>query len=182
MRVLPPLLSCINIAIKAFPASTMPTQRLKDRTQLLTRARLSGCTQSLLAIVKFYQRAPSSAPRQALLLVTHEIGDTKESLSLSTSSTCEIAIAKFTTSLNKLCERTCLKQLRFTRKDIDGIVPVLAWQIAEKRTQRTVCGFPSLLATCLILRYMKSPYRWCDIELVFGKLTAQLSEIFVEAI
>ena len=71
-----------------------------------------------------------------------------------------------------------LQLFRFRRADIYRLVPFIAWPEAKHRTKRNRYAVTPLLVTCVVLRRLASPTLWADLELLFGLLTSQLSEVF----
>lgn len=84
-------------------------------------------------------------------------------------------------NLDDYDERRSLRDFRFLTTEIKGrLVEFFAWDRMSTRRNRYSCN--PLLATCVVLRRLATPLRWEDIAEDFGKFSAQLSEIFWEAL
>jgi nuclease HARBI1 len=58
----------------------------------------------------------------------------------------------------------------------------IAWPAHRCASKRNRYSVTPLLATCIVLRRISTSCRWRDLELLCGKHTSQLSEIFWECI
>lgn len=75
-----------------------------------------------------------------------------------------------------------LSKFRICREEIPHIVKAVTCNDDSGRTSRNQYSKNPLLTTLIILRRLASPCRWIDLEILFGKHSSQLSEIFWEGI
>jgi len=88
----------------------------------------------------------------------------------------------FPSKFLSLSDADCLLHFRFTKVDIMRIVPIIAWPEEKTHTSRSRYRTTPLLSTCILLRRMASPCRWKDVEVLFGKHSTQLCELFWETV
>jgi hypothetical protein len=85
-------------------------------------------------------------------------------------------IANSIFNFNAYSEQSCLRYFRFCRKDVPRLEYAIRWNAGRTRLNRYRCE--PLVAICILLRRLASPYRWSDLEIVFVKHASALSEIY----
>lgn len=90
----------------------------------------------------------------------------------------EISTTQFSYKFELLSDLGCTQLFRFCRKDVMRMIPVMAWPEEKRKTSMNGYSVNPLLATCVVLRRLTTPDRWCDLECLFGKFSSQLAEIF----
>lgn len=93
-----------------------------------------------------------------------------------------IGLSQFSFNFNSLTENDTLLQFRFRKVDVMRMIDAVSWPPFKSHTCRNRFAVTPLLATCIILRRLSSPARWKDLEMLFGKHSSQLSEIFWEGL
>lgn len=94
----------------------------------------------------------------------------------------EIYNIDFSFNFNRFTDLECLLLLRFRKKDIVRLIPVIAWPVLKLHTSRNRYAVTPILATCILLRRLATPARWTDLIRLFGKWPPQMSEIFWESL
>ena len=93
-----------------------------------------------------------------------------------------LSTAQFSFNFNVFSDAECLSLFRFAKRDISRVTIALAWPENQNHTKKNRYAVTPLLTTCIVLRRLSSPSRWTDMEIMFGKYAAQLSEIFWESL
>jgi nuclease HARBI1 len=93
-----------------------------------------------------------------------------------------LSISDFSFNFNGFSESDSLSLFRFRKDDVLRMMTAIAWPAHRFASKRNRYSVTPLLATCIVLRRLSTPCRWRDLELLFGKHTSQLSEIFWECI
>ena len=103
-------------------------------------------------------------------------------LTLALCKSNRISTAQFSFNFNMFSDAECLSLFRFTKRDISRVIIALAWPENQNHTKKNRYAVTPLLTTCIVLRRLSSSSRWTDMEIMFGKYAAQLSEIFWESL
>ena len=84
-----------------------------------------------------------------------------------------------TFNVNIFRDDQALGELRFRRSEIGKVRDILAW---SEVTTRSRYRWDSITATCIILKRLLFPTRWCDLETMFGMRSSAMSERFGEVV
>lgn len=117
-----------------------------------------------------------------LLICVQNYGRSVVDLYLRQRRVNRLSTTNFTFNFNSLSEEQCLLQFRFTREYVEKMVSVVGWPAGMTHSSRNRYSCSPILCTCVLLRRLATPCRWTDLELLFGKHTPQLSEIFWETL
>jgi len=93
-----------------------------------------------------------------------------------------ISTSSFAFNFNSFSDSECLRQFRFRKADIVKLINALGLDDNYWSTSRNRYMTSGLLTTCVILKRLSSPMNWADLEIMFGKHSSQLSEIFWEGV
>lgn len=156
---------------------SLSTQKAHTKTQW--RHRVHNHASALMAIATVPQ---TTTTRQALLYSAVMHAESTNELQLLDARSREIRMSSFSANFHSLTDMGCVQLFRFRRTDIMRLVPIIAWPPTQRRTRYNGYATDPLMATCIVLRRLATPARWCDLELLFGKHGPQLSIIFREAL
>lgn len=87
----------------------------------------------------------------------------------------------FEQTFNHMSDHENLRLFRFKKRDVMRMAAVVRWDDVPHKSinlYRTT----RLLGTAVFLKRLASPFRWQDLEVLFGKHAPQLSEIFWETL
>lgn len=101
----------------------------------------------------------------------------RHELRLTTQRRMDVSMACF--NLNAYGKADALSLFRFEPADIGKLADALAVREASSRRRYRVSPEEAL---CVVLRRLSSPCRWRDLELLFGRSSSALSEIFFETV
>jgi len=157
----------------------MTLGRLRYHTPLAVNPRHRQWT-SLSPVAMRCHRVNASAPNPHLftILWVLAVGRQAEAVERHAFRSKVISTTSFTYTFNQLTDQAWLSLLHFNRADLLRMVPVLS--ISTAHTDRNRYAVTPLLSACVVLRRMAIPFRWQDLELLFGRYAPQLSEIFWE--
>ena len=162
----------------------MESGRLRDHSLSLSALRRDKWKHILPVICKSRLTSPKSAASssQALLFsferyVLHDL-ETQRYLRRNQ----RIHWTHFAFNFNSMTDASSLSLFRFRKKDVIRMVEAVAWPSSQVATARNRYSCSRILVTCVLLRRLCSPARWRDMELLFGRHAAQLSEIFWEGL
>ena len=91
-----------------------------------------------------------------------------------------ISTASFSFNFNRFSCEDCLSLFWFEKKHIVHLSQIAGWPEEQTCTARNLFGVTPFVATCILLRRMAPPFRWREVEELFGKSASHLSEIFWE--
>lgn len=84
----------------------------------------------------------------------------------------------FHTNFDGLSDLGCIQLFRFCCADFHRFAPILAWPSLKTETTRNGYAVNPLLVACVILGSLAAAARWCDLEMILGKFSLQLSDVF----
>lgn len=93
-----------------------------------------------------------------------------------------IFAASFAIKLSTLSDLQCCRLFRFCCEYMLRFIPVLTWPKNKRKPTKTEYSVTLFLATYLVLRRLAMADRWYDMESLFRKSAAQLSENFCDAV
>lgn len=93
-----------------------------------------------------------------------------------------ISTTTFNDVFKYMGDEQCLLNFRFLRRDLLKIVDVVVSGPDCDSTDRNNYSCTKLLRACVVLKRLSTPQRWTDLEVLFRKHSAQLSEIFWESL
>lgn len=153
----------------------MGHSRQKYHSELLWRKRKKRCIGAIIALFTISRSKPD---RTALLRRAKRYGDAADQLAKLSVRSMHISATDFHITFNGLSVLDCTQLFCFCRADVHRLIPVLAWPPFRAKTARNGCTVSLLLTMCVTLPRLSTAARWCDFEMVLGKFSPQLSEIF----
>lgn len=161
----------------------MPSRgRQSDHSVTIAALRFRKWRFALRTIAPRRLRAPASiyGSTTALLFCVKGYAAQRKEYSRYIQRSNRISLSEFSFNFNSLTDSCCLSLFRFTKKDIGRLVTAVGWVGFLTERNRYSCS--PLLVACVILRRLTTPSRWRDLEFLFGRHGAQLSEIFWEGV
>lgn len=88
----------------------------------------------------------------------------------------------FESIFSNLSDHACLSYFRFLKADILLLVSIVINKSERYTRERNYYTCKPLLATCILLSRLATPYSWSNREFMFRKYASQLPEIFWETL
>lgn len=160
----------------------MPSNRQADLTERNMREGREDWECALYGVTKVRHQMSRTTALYAMLNCAEEMeqaAQAEERMSLRSN---EISQSTFIYQFEQLSDLGCVQLFRFCRRDFNRLVAHIGWPAYRTKTKRNGYRVDPFLATGVLLRRLATPDRWCDLELLFGKFSAQLAEIFREVL
>lgn len=158
------------------PPPLSSIMRMTDYSISVTRRHIRSLRLRILILLSARNRAPFFL----IVRFNRRLRELRRHERLLLTRSLRIALHEF--DLDAIDDRTALREFRFPVSEIKNrVVSLIGWGLRQHTSRnRYLCD--ATLATCVVLRRLASPARWEDLEPLFGKHRAQLSEIFWEAL
>lgn len=163
-------------------SATMALYRQRDHAKFRREQRCESWGFIMKSMARRRLRGDGGRSRLLLLLSAKEYCDETNDHALNLERRNRISLTDFSFNFNGLSNFECVANFRFCKSDIERMVRAVSWPTSVTRTSRNGYGTSPILATCILLRRFATPCRWIDLELLFGKQTSHMSEIFWECL
>lgn len=108
----------------------------------------------------------TSTPR--IIFVVTQFHRTLDKLRNGLARSNRISIASFEYNFNAFRDFDYLSNYRFRKEDIWSLVSATAWPVENQLAVRSRYAVTPILYTCVLMRRLASPARWCDLEKLLG--------------
>lgn len=137
---------------------------------------------NFLALSTARRRSSTQGLNVALYSCAANMAEAEVEVSHHLDRTSKIWLTYFVKNLDMITNESCVAQFRFGHVELNKIIPLLCWPPAKVKTNGNQYSFNPTLAKCVVLRRLETSTRWYDLEPLFGKFSAQISEIFSEGL
>lgn len=148
----------------------------------LLRSRLSSSLSAFIAISRARRLIPSTSRKIALMRYAVDITTAEQEVALCSVCSTEVLRGGFERNLAIMTEQACMEFLRFNHVNFKQVVPLIGLPEGRIRTSYNWYATAATIDSCVVLARLARPVKWGGMEMLFGKFSPQLADIFIEAL